>query len=177
MKTVNFVIFLVSFLSQIGTSQLHFKGSVSFISDAPLEIIKAKSTELFGDVDFANQAFTFGVKLKTLRGFNSKLQEEHFHENYLETNRFPVIRYKGKLIDKFDPKVDGTYIVRSKGIFLIHGIEKERILKNTVQIVAGKISVSNEFELLLSDFDIDIPKVVNKKISEKVKIIVSANSI
>jgi polyisoprenoid-binding protein YceI len=156
--------------------QSSFKGSVSFVSIAPLETIKANSNELTGIIDFNKNSFAFSFKLTSLKGFNSALQKEHFHENYLESTKYPNISYTGKLIDQIDKSQNGTYIIRTKGKFNIHGVERERILKNTVKVLNGKISITSSFDIMLDDYEISIPKIVNKKIAETISVTITATN-
>jgi len=175
MRLVVFIFwfFYVSFLVA-QTSKLNFSGQVNFVSDAPLEMIKAESNKLIGIVDLKEGKFAFSVKLKTFEGFNSALQKEHFHENYMETEKFPAITYAGKLLDLPDISSDGVYEVRSKGNLTIHGITKERILKNKILVHKGKVSLESVFTVLLIDYNVAIPRIVHKKIAEEVQISLSA---
>jgi len=162
-------------LLQGQTSKVNFSGKVKFLSDAPLEMIKAESNNLTGIVDIAESKFAFSVKLKSFDGFNSALQKEHFHENYMESEKYPTITYSGKLLDKPDISSDGVYEVRSKGNFTIHGITKERILKNKIMVQNGKVSIESLFVILLVDYNITIPRIVHKKIAEEIQISLSAS--
>lgn len=169
------ILFFVIFSSVIASSQstkANFKGKVKFVSNAPLEIIKAESQKLTGIVDKNNYSFAFTVNLKSFEGFNSALQQEHFHENYMETEKYPAITYTGKILDKIDWKSDGSYEVRAKGKFNIHGIESEKILKCKITIKNGEVFVSSSFKIALEDFSITIPRIVYKKIAEEIDITV-----
>lgn len=169
-------IFCFNLLSVIQgqNSKVTFSGKVKFVSDAPLEVIKAESNNLAGIVDISDNKFAFSVKLKSFEGFNSALQKEHFHENYMETNKYPAITYAGKLLDKPNIAADGIYEVRSKGQFTIHGITKERILKNKIIVQNGKVTLESTFNILLVDYDVTIPRIVHKKIAEEIQISLSA---
>ncbi|MCB0651812.1 MAG: YceI family protein [Saprospiraceae bacterium] len=150
-------------------------GNVHFLSEAPLEIIKASSTELKGALDTEKGTFAFSVSLKSFEGFNSPLQKVHFNENYIESNRFPATTFAGKLIEKYDLSQDGTYSVRAKGKFTVHGITQERIIKSQVVVKSGKINIQASFTVLLEDHDIEIPKIVFQKIAEEIKVTLEAN--
>lgn len=146
------------------------KGSVSFLSDAPLELIKGKSNQLRGLIDVSKQEFAFSVETKSFQGFNSPLQKEHFHENYLEITKYPNITFIGKIIEKIDFQRDIVTTVRAKGYLTVHGIKQERIIKSELEIRKGKIYISSQFTVLLADHQITIPKIVNQKIAEEIKV-------
>src|SRR5262245_21481143 len=62
-------------------------GIISFRSDAPLEVIKATSEKLHGRIDPVRRTFAFKVLIRSFEGFNSPLQQVHFYENYLESDK------------------------------------------------------------------------------------------
>src|SRR5688500_4561349 len=141
-------------------------GRASFKSDAPLELIRAASTELKGLIDFEEGTFAFTIPIKSFMGFNSALQREHFNANYMESESFPKATFSGKLIEKIDINQDGEYKIRAKGKLNIHGVEQERIIPSTVIVKNGKLGISSSFTVLLADHNIDIPKVVQHKVAE-----------
>lgn len=147
----------------------------SFVSDAPLEIIKAENAEVSGLIDFQEKTFVVQIKNKGFQGFNSPLQQEHFFENYLETHKFPKSSFKGKLIDPIDPSVPGNYEIRAKGRLDIHGVSQERIIKIQLQVSKQQIQFKSAFTVLLADHQISIPRIVYQKIAEEIKVSVSGN--
>lgn len=145
-------------------------GVISFRSEAPLELIRASSNQLYGVLDNRKRNFSFKIPIRTFQGFNSPLQKEHFNENYMETEKFPEASFKGKIIEDYDLSRDGTYEVRAKGLLNIHGISQERIIKSNVVVKNNKISVTSNFTVLLSDHNIPIPIVVYKKLANEIKV-------
>jgi hypothetical protein len=162
-----------SLLAQGGSIFSTTSGKISFQSDAPFELIKASSKDLKGLLDVAKKTFAFKVRMETFEGFNSALQREHFNENYIESDKFPEASFNGKIIEDADLTKDGTYTVRAKGDFMLHGVSQERIIKSDVVVKDGKINIHSAFSVLLSDHNIPIPKVVKDKLSEEIKVDVS----
>jgi hypothetical protein len=150
------------------------KGRIDFKSEAPLEIIKASSNELLGFLDISKKNFSFKVVIHSFQGFNSPLQKEHFNENYLESDKYPDASFKGKIIEDADFSVDGIYQLRAKGILTIHNVSQERIIKSDVTVKNNIITVHSNFTVLLSDHNIPIPKVVNQKLANEIKVEVNA---
>jgi hypothetical protein len=149
-------------------------GNITFVSDAPLELISAESKKLKGAVDPKKLTFAFQLDVRTLKGFNSPLQQEHFYENYIESEKYPVASFSGKIIEKVDFNVPGNLPVRAKGILKIHGIEQERIINCNLTIKKDGFQVSSEFIVPLADHDITIPKLVYQKIAEEIKVTIEA---
>jgi YceI-like domain len=148
-------------------------GKVTFSSDAPLELINATSDKLKGAIDKSQNTFAFAISINSFVGFNGGLQKDHFHENYMETEKLPGATFTGKFIEPLDFNINGTYYVRAKGMFSLHGVQKERIIKGTVIINNGNISIDTMFIVKLEDHDIKVPKIVYEKIAEEIKVVIS----
>ena len=149
-------------------------GKVDFLSDAPLELIKASSEKLHGVLDTDKRTFAFSIPSDSFKGFNSPLQQEHFYENYMEAKIYPTSTFSGKIIEQIDFSTDGTYTIRAKGKLLIHGVEQERIIKVNLKILKGQITAESNFSIMLEDHNFTIPRVVFQKIAEEIKVTVHA---
>jgi polyisoprenoid-binding protein YceI len=149
-------------------------GKISFSSIAPLEIIKAESAEMRGAIDVKKRTFAFAVKMTSFAGFNAELQQEHFNENYLESEKFPEASFKGKIIEEVDFSNETIYFVRAKGTLAIHGVEQERIINVTVTMKENTAVCEAKFSVLLNEHNIAVPKVVHEKIASEVMVEVNA---
>ncbi len=147
-------------------------GIIEFVSDAPLELISAKSERLIGILSIENSEFAFEVAINSFIGFNSPLQNEHFLENYMQVDRFPTANFTGSIIEIIDFSKTGFLKVRAKGKFNIHGVEQLMIIDLNLDIKEDGLIADSEFEILLEDFKIKIPKIVNKKIAKSIHITV-----
>lgn len=180
MNKVILLLALLFFLVNLGAQETKSSiyrtetGQVTFLSDAPLELISAESKELKGAVDPEKLTFAFQLDVRTLKGFNSPLQQEHFYENYIESEKFPVATFSGKIIEKIDFRNPGTVLVRAKGILKIHGVEQERIINCLLNIKDRSFEVSSEFIVPLEDHEITIPRLVYQKIAEEIKVTIKA---
>ncbi|MCB0657287.1 MAG: YceI family protein [Saprospiraceae bacterium] len=150
------------------------KGTIFFRSDAPLEIIEAQSEQLQGVIDPATLSFAFSVRNSSFHGFNNPLQQEHFYENYMETDHYPTTTFSGKILDPVDLTKEGDYIVRAKGILELHGIKQERIIKSKLTLKSGHLVASSQFTITLQDHNISIPRIVYQKIAEQIQVTVEA---
>jgi polyisoprenoid-binding protein YceI len=149
-------------------------GKINFNSEAPLENIVAESSKLKGVMNITDNSFAFSVEIKTFEGFNSDLQREHFHENYLESDKFPKARFTGKLIDKFNPDL-ATQKIRAKGQLEIHGVSKERIIEVTITKSDNTYHFTTKFNVALAEHGITIPRIVYQKISENISVTVNGD--
>jgi hypothetical protein len=147
-------------------------GSVSFVSEAPLELIKASSKALRGALKTSTRSFAFTLPVSSFEGFNGDIQRTHFLENYMEQKKFPQATFSGKFIEEIPFDVPGTYPVRAKGDLAIHGVTRERIIRGTLKISEREVSVHAEFMVPVADHDITIPKIVSQKIAEEIAVTV-----
>lgn len=175
MKKFLFIVLLALFTSLQSQVFLCKDGNTKFTSEAPLELIKAQSNKTTGVLDCAAKNVAFSIDVDSFDGFNSGLQKEHFKENYMETEKYPKATFKGKIIEDLDFSKNGVYNVRAKGIFNIHGTEKEKIVKVKITVKNKEIAVEASFEVPLEDHNIKIPKVVNQKIASIILVEVKAN--
>lgn len=164
------LILFSSFVPQGGKIFSIVNGSIAFRSDAPFELIKASSNSLKGLLDPEKKTFAFKVNMSTFEGFNSALQQEHFNENYLESNQYPEATFSGKIIEDEDISADGSYTIRAKGALTIHGVTQERIIKTDLTVKQDKINFKANFTVLLSDHNINIPRVVKEKLASEIKV-------
>lgn len=170
---------LVLFLASVAPAQtggrFYISASrVTFFSKAPLETITAESTELKGVLDLTTRMVAFSVNNKSFIGFNNPLQKEHFHENYLESEKHPRCTFTGKIIDEFDAGKEGVYPVRVKGMMTVKGVGVERIIKGTLVVKGKEIFLSSVFMVQVIDHEIRIPRIVQQKIAPQIEVTLQA---
>ena len=91
-KTVSAIVLflLIHFYTDAGSGVYYTgNGVVTFRSEAAQELISGTSNILHGLIDIEKRTFAFRVLIRSFKGFNSGLQEQHFNENYLESEKFP----------------------------------------------------------------------------------------
>lgn len=160
-------------LAQQKTSIVSKETSISFFSSAPLEDIEAKSTLGASAMNLQTGDIIFRVKNTTFQ-FDKKLMQEHFNENYMESDQYPLSEFKGKVESADKLTKDGSYTLNVTGTLLIHGVTKSYSTKAAFTVKDGTIKATSNFQVRLADHKISIPSIVGKKIAEVVKITVDA---
>jgi polyisoprenoid-binding protein YceI len=150
-------------------------GTISFVSAAPLELIKASSIQLKGLIDVNNKTVSFRVAYSTFNGFNSGLQQDHFNEKYMESEKYHDAIFNGTIAEEINFSKNGTYTVTAKGGLNIHGVQKERSIKSTLIINNGDIHIESKFNVFLDDHNIRIPKIVTQKIATEIAVDIKAD--
>ena len=164
------------FLSQSSSDNLfQGTGEISFISSAPLETITASSEKLKGIIDLSSHSFAFTFPVTSFDGFNSQLQREHFNENYMESSKYPNATFAGNILDFDHCDTKCEMKILAKGKLTIHGVTKVVTLPVMIKRDVDALSATSEFNIQLSDFNIDIPLILEGKISPLINITVSAN--
>ncbi|MBI5856422.1 MAG: YceI family protein [Sphingobacteriales bacterium] len=171
---------LLIFLTSAGYGQKFFtkNGKINFdaTSSSSPERIEGVNRSATCVMDAKSGAIQFAVLMKGFE-FERALMEEHFNENYVESNKYPKSEFKGKVkdADEIDLSKDGTYKVKVKGDITIHGETKEVETEGKLVVQNGKINADAEFSVKLSDFKISIPGLVADKVSKTAKIAVSCS--
>lgn len=150
-------------------------GKISFYSDASLEKIEAHNSQVNVAYDVATTDIVFKVLIKSFI-FEKALMQEHFNENYMESDKFPSSTFKGKILNAADINFnkDGSYKATVQGDLMIHGITKNIKETGTIEVKGSKIIISAQFNVLLKDYGIKIPGNVVNNISENILIKVNA---
>ncbi|MEI2740368.1 MAG: YceI family protein [Chitinophagaceae bacterium] len=127
-------------------------------------------------VDIKSGNMQFAALMKGF-AFERALMEEHFNENYVESEKYPKAEFKGEIknSDKVDFTKDGTYAVKVKGKLTMHGVSNDVETDAKIIIQGGKIKATADFNVLLSDYKISIPGLVADKVSKTAKISVSCS--
>lgn len=113
------------------------------------------------------------ASLALMKGFRFKiaLMEEHFNENYVESDKYPKATFKG-VIEKFNltvlDKNGKDFII--KGKLELHGKSKDISIPAKIKKTDKGIEIVSDFSVNADDFAIEIPSVVSKKVSKKVNV-------
>jgi polyisoprenoid-binding protein YceI len=148
-------------------------GSVTFEASVPsFEEVKATNTSTTAILNTENGEFAALVFIKGFR-FKNALMEEHFNENYAESNTYPKATFKG-VVTNFSPEIfsstsEETYMIN--GILEFHGVSKSiQDVKINAINTGRSLKMNGTFTVLVSDFNIEIPKIVSNKLSNEVAV-------
>ena len=172
MKKVLLVGFIVLGIASFAQDKMTTKvGKITFEASVPaFEEVKAKNN---GVTCVINSKTGEIASLALMKGFRFKiaLMEEHFNENYVESDKYPKATFKGK-IENFDVK-DLSSTPKDftmKGKLELHGKSKEIITIAKIKKTDDGIEIKSDFNVNANDFDIAIPSVVKSKVSNKIGI-------
>lgn len=150
-------------------------GKVSFFSSTKIENIEAFNNEVAAAYDASKGDLVFQIAIKSFK-FDKQLMQEHFNEDYMESDKFPKASFAGNIVDasKVDIKKNGTYKVNAAGTMTIHGVSKKVNIPGTIVVKDGVATFSSNFNVALADYNIKIPSVAEGKISKSIAVTVNA---
>jgi hypothetical protein len=146
-------------------------GYIRFYSDAPLEKIEASNRQVNAAIDAGTGDIVFKVLMKSFQ-FEKALMQEHFNENYVESDKIPNSTFIGKITNIKDVNFSktGTSSVTVEGKLTIHGITKDIKETGTFEVKDHQVLAKCKFIIHIGDFKISIPSVVAGHIAETVEI-------
>jgi len=145
---------------------------ITFFSASPLEDITATNK---GAVVVMNSS-TGDIQMRiTVLNFKFKnaLMEEHFNENYMESQKFPNAIFKGKINEKIDYTKDGETKITVTGKMDIHGVIKEVTLEGNMVKKGNEMAMASKFKIKVADYNIKVPSLYVKNIAEIVDVTVN----
>lgn len=152
------------------------KCKITFFSEAKLENIDATNTTT--KPVFNPKTGDFVIKAtQTAFVFKSALMQEHYNENYVESEKFPYATFKGKVKETIDYSKNGTSAITMEGTLDMHGVEMPRTIKGTITIKDGVISMDSKFDVKVEEHKIKVPSLYVEKIAENIQVSFHADMI
>lgn len=171
MKKITLLILLSFGFIQAQEKMITKSGKITFEASVPsFEEVKATNESSSCVLNTATGEI---AALALMKGFRFKiaLMEEHFNENYVESDKYPKATFKGN-IEKFNlsilDKTAKDFII--KGKLELHGKSKDVNIPAKIKKTEKGIEIKANFSVNADDFAIEIPSVVSKKVSKKVNV-------
>lgn len=175
MKNLFLIICALFFINSSFAQDKYFtkNGTITFdatTSTSP-EKVSAINKSVACVLDTKTGNIQFSVLMQGFE-FEQALMREHFHENYVESEKFPKAIFKGQIINSSSVNYskNGTYDVQVKGQMQMHGITKAIETKGKLIVNNGKITVNANFILLLADYQVLVPRLVGDKVAKNANI-------
>jgi hypothetical protein len=148
-------------------------GYIGFYSHTPIEDIKADNNQVASILDTSTGDIVFQMLIRSFH-FVKTVMEEHFNENYLESDKFPKSTFKGKITNLGDINFSkpGIYDATVEGDITIHNVTGKVTAKGTIEVAEGGINATSKFILAPEDYNITIPGVVRNNIAKTVEVTV-----
>lgn len=151
-------------------------GHIDFFSHTPLEDIKADNEQVASVIDLSTGEIVFQVLIKSFK-FEKALMEEHFNENYLESDKYPRSTFRGRIIE---PELsvltkEGKHDVTIEGDLNLHNVTRKITAGGVIETGPGTLRATSKFNIRPADYNIKIPSVVRDNIAENIEVNVNMN--
>lgn len=167
--TLSSLLLTISFFS-FSQRMMDSKGYVKFFSEAPLEDIEAINEKGLGVLDLSNGNVAVAMNMKDFH-FEKSLMEEHFNENYIESDKYPKGTFSGA-IKNFDASVyenlSDSLTQTVSGKMTLHGVTKNVELPITFIKDGDELVVKSEFLIRIEEYDVEVPTLLIRNIAEEV---------
>ncbi|MDB5134094.1 MAG: YceI family protein [Mucilaginibacter sp.] len=174
MKYICIILLAWMTINQAGQDVFTCKNArISLYSSAPIEDIEATANTGVSVYTPSTGELDFSVSMRAFH-FEKSLMEEHFNEEYMESDKYPKATFKGKIQEHPDLTKDGTYPVTATGDFEVHGVKQTRTINGSIKVNNGVPTITSEFMVKCADHHIEIPKIVFHNIAESIRIRVAA---
>jgi hypothetical protein len=175
MKRLFLLVFLLNIVLVLNAQKYMTKnGYIGFYSHTAMEDIKGDNNQVVGVLDISTGEMVFQALIKSFH-FDRALMEEHFNENYMESDKIPKSVFKGKItnLSSVDFSKTGTYNVTVEGDLTIHDVTNKISTKGTIEVISGGINANSKFNIVPEDYKINIPGVVKDKINKNLEVTVT----
>lgn len=140
--------------------------TISFHSHTFLENIDAVNDNVMAVIDAGKKNIAFSLLMKQFE-FPRKLMQQHFNENYVESDKYPKATFSGSYTENADLGIEGSYPLKVAGKLTIHGVTKDVQIPATLTVKGGLVTGITTFKLNPKDYNIEIPFIVRDKIEKE----------
>jgi len=166
------ILFLTLAVSGVQAQKYMTKtGHIRFFSSTPIEDIEAHNRQVNAALDAQTGDLVFKAMMKSFQ-FEKALMQEHFNENFVESDKYPNSTFKGKVINinEVDFAKNGKYDVTIEGDLTIKDATKKIKEKGTLEINGDKVTGLSTFFVQVADYNIKIPNTVANNIAKSIRV-------
>ncbi|MCC5929156.1 MAG: YceI family protein [Cyclobacteriaceae bacterium] len=143
---------------------------IRFFSSAPVEDIEAVNAAGASLFNLSTGEIAFSIPIKEFR-FEKTLMQEHFNENYMESDKYPTATFQG-LVKNINTLQTNPQKVWAEGEMTIHGVSKNVRIEGELILQERILQIRSVFPVKLNDYNIKIPRLLFRNIAEVVEVTV-----
>lgn len=173
--TLLFALVCLGYTLSYGQNYTTRSGQVKFKSSTSEEMIEATNNDVAARLIAADGKGQFIIPIKSFK-FKKALMQEHFNENYMESDKYTKATYNFKVSNWSAVNLNkaGTYNVQTSGDLTIKGVTKNVNIPGKIIVTdANHIRIEANFSVAPSAYGISIPKVVENKIAKSIQVSVN----
>ena len=172
-KYLTYILLLFCVLSAVGQTKYRTSsGEINFNASTPLEDIDATNTEVNAILELETGKFATVMLIKDFQ-FRRKLMQEHFNENYMESDTYPKAFFTGTFQNlDLAELTEGEEEQEVSGDITIHGVKRPLSAKTSIKKGKNSFVIRSSFIIKPEDHNIEVPSIVFQKIAREVKVTV-----
>ena len=178
MRSIFLSFTLVILNSTICIAQQKYKttqGEVNINASTPLEDIDAWNREVNGIIETETGNFAIVMLIKDFE-FDRKLMQEHFNENYMESDKYPKAYFSGTIQNFVASDLSSGFLEKEvKGKLTIHGVSRNISENVLIKMKGRRIAINSKFIVKTEDYQIEVPKILFQKIAREVQVAIELN--
>lgn len=176
MKKIFFLLLVAHFSIHAQDIYSSQTAKISFFSNTSMENIDANSGVVVTALNTKTNMLFIKVPIQSFQ-FKKALMQDHFNEDYLESDKYPNATFSGKVNETVDYTKNGTNNVTLTGKLTIHNVAKDTTFAGTLTVSIGHIQLHAEFPVKLVDYNITVPKLVFEHIAQAIKVTFDADCV
>ena len=153
------------------TKFLTHTGRISFVSSSIIEDIEATNAATAAVIDLPTGQLAFSVPIHEFQ-FKRTLMQEHFNENYLESEKYPKATFTGHFsgADEAVLGAAGPHPVQVEGDLTMHGVTHHLTVPGSLELKSGQLLAFASFRVAPADYNIESPLLVREHIAKIVTV-------
>lgn len=160
---------LLTALNNLQAQVLSFDhGEIEFYTTSILSDIEAISEDVTITVDIQSGNVELALEIASFE-FEYELMQEHFNEKYMESDKFPLATFKGKITQDLS-KITEESEIKLNGEMTIHGVTKEINIKALISKKNDFVMVKTKIPIVFKDYKVDEPSIMSKSLAEDVEV-------
>ncbi len=170
-RTVFFLIIVICTLQVHAQRYFTRTGHVKFFSEAPLENIEAHNYQATCIVDIETGEVVSRILLKAFQ-FEKALMQEHFNENYVESDKYPQASLNAviKNLESLDFESSNKQNVILEGKLTLKDATQDVSINGDFHKKDNVFYVSSTFIIKPADYNIRIPRAVRNNIAGEIEV-------
>lgn len=143
-------------------------GKVEFYTTSILSDIDAITEDVKVKLDIQTGEVELAIAIESFE-FEYELMQEHFNEKYMESDKYPMATFKGKIAQDISKIIEETEI-EATGEMTIHGVTKEISLKTRISKKNELTVVKVKIPVVFKDYNVEEPSILTKSVAKDVEV-------
>ena len=168
-KTFLVILFFAAGIAAVNAQRFMSRtGKIYFSAIIPgTPEVEAVNNEVATILDAKTGEIVCAAPIKSFK-FKRELMQQHFNENYMQSDKFPRAEFKGSItnLSQVNFAKDGNYPAAAKGNLTIHGVTHEVTVPGSIAVKGNTMTVKAKFSVAVGDYNISIPSLVSDKVAK-----------